>query len=324
MLKISIVIPVFNGEETISLCLDAVVNLSLTDDVLYEILVINDGSTDSTQKILDSYENIDNLSIFNFDSNSGRLVAREIGAQKSKYENILFIDSRIIVSKDILLKLKDIDYSPIMAGDLGEDKYNSDYDTLFYLIRKKIYKPYYPQDENLKELWIDKKNFLSSPKGTGCFLIEKELFLKSLPDSKDKETSDDTKIMKNIVFKLNKKLLRHYDVKIKYLQRQDTGNIYGWINHRGKLWADYYLTFFNKYSVIYYVFSILMILFLLFKTYLFVILGLLSIVAVSGYLAENKKDFKLIITLLPNLLLRFYLGTIQKQFSKISFKNKNN
>ena len=140
-------------------------------------------------------------------------------------------------------------------GKLDSDfaKYSSDYDTLFYLIRKKIYSPYYPQTKYGKELWIDKNNFSHSPKGTGCMFIARDLFLESLPNSLSKDTSDDTKIMKNIVFKKNIKLLRHTDVKAIYHQRI-TNNIYSWIHHRGRIWADHYLSFINVYSIFYTIF----------------------------------------------------------------------
>jgi len=56
-LDISIVIPVYNGEETIKLCLDAVLGLTIPVGMNIEILLINDGSTDKTKEIASSYPN---------------------------------------------------------------------------------------------------------------------------------------------------------------------------------------------------------------------------------------------------------------------------
>ncbi|KKP70639.1 MAG: Glycosyltransferases involved in cell wall biogenesis [Candidatus Moranbacteria bacterium GW2011_GWE2_35_164] len=50
--KISIIIPVYNAQKTIAKCLNSILGNSFYD---YEILLINDGSSDGSQKILESY-----------------------------------------------------------------------------------------------------------------------------------------------------------------------------------------------------------------------------------------------------------------------------
>lgn len=50
MAKISIVVPVYNSEKVLNKCLDSLVNQTIED---IEILVVNDGSTDNSQKIID-------------------------------------------------------------------------------------------------------------------------------------------------------------------------------------------------------------------------------------------------------------------------------
>ena len=50
--KISVIIPVYNVEKYLSKCLDSVVNQTLKD---IEIIVVNDGSPDNSQKIIDDY-----------------------------------------------------------------------------------------------------------------------------------------------------------------------------------------------------------------------------------------------------------------------------
>ena len=52
MAKISVIIPVYNVEKYLSKCLDSVVNQTLKD---IEIIVVNDGSPDNSQKIIDKY-----------------------------------------------------------------------------------------------------------------------------------------------------------------------------------------------------------------------------------------------------------------------------
>ena len=50
--KVSVIVPVYNGQDTISTMVDSLLNQTLRD---IEILLIDDGSTDKTPAILDSY-----------------------------------------------------------------------------------------------------------------------------------------------------------------------------------------------------------------------------------------------------------------------------
>ena len=52
MIKVSIIIPVYGVEKYIAKCLDSLVNQTLED---IEIIVVNDGSPDDSQKIIDKY-----------------------------------------------------------------------------------------------------------------------------------------------------------------------------------------------------------------------------------------------------------------------------
>lgn len=316
-MKISIIIPVYNGEETFDECLKALTSLKYSKND-YEIVIVNDGSTDSSMKIAEQYKSSNsNLRIIDLGKNCGRVVARDTGAKNAAYENLLFIDSRVIAAENILNKIKEINYQPLMAGDLGEDKYKSDLDTLFYLIRRKVYKPYYPQTEYNKELWIDKNNFLKSPKGTTCFFIAKELFFQTSPDVKDKATNDDIILMKNIVFEKEIKLLRHLEVKAKYLQRVNNDTRL-WIYQRGIRWADYYLAFLNKYMVGYWIINLILAIFIITTIitslkYLLLLPLLFAVgMLIAGlYLAENLKDFFVVIKIFPTIFLSFYAGTIK-------------
>jgi len=312
-LDISIVIPVYNGEETLKLCLDAIQALTIPVGMNAEVLLINDGSTDRTKEIASGYPNV---RIIDLEKNMGRVVARETGARKAEYDDLLFVDARVEVSKEILVKLSELNYSPVIAGGLNDQKYKNDYETFFYLVRKKVYHPYYPQEKYSKELYIDENNFFKAPKGTTCFFVKRELFLSSLPESKAKDTSDDTKIMHAIVFKNRTRILRHTEVAIKYHQRTET-NIHSWIHHRGRIWADHYLRFINKYSILYALVTLLTLIFIV-HNFLCAILFLITLlILVSFYLAEEKKDFIIVIKTLPHLAVLFYAGTIEKLFKII-------
>lgn len=318
-MDISVIIPVYNGEDTLRDCLDALVCAELPENSNTEILVINDGSTDATESIIDDYPDVKKI---NLDKNRGRIIARKTGAEKARYDKLLFVDSRVKVFNDILIRINEINYQPLLAGGIKHDKYRSEYDTFFYLVRRKIYSPYFPQSSFSKELYIDEKNFFKAPKGTTCFLINKDIFLSSLPDTDTKDTSDDTKIMKAIVFDKKIRILRHTDVKIDYNQR--TGdNIKTWIFHRGKIWADYYLSFINRYSILYSLITFMIFYLVITDPFLLILSILLFILAASMYLSENVKDFIIVFKTLPKLSLYFYSGSLIKLFNK-SFKSGQN
>lgn len=52
MIKVSIIVPVYNVENYLKKCLDSLVNQTLKD---IEIIIVNDGSLDNSQTIIDSY-----------------------------------------------------------------------------------------------------------------------------------------------------------------------------------------------------------------------------------------------------------------------------
>lgn len=91
MPKISVIIPVYNTEEYLHQCLDSVVNQTLSD---IEIFCVDDGSTDSSRKILHQYEAKDSrVRVVMFEESQSALEARRIGVQMATGEYILFLDS---------------------------------------------------------------------------------------------------------------------------------------------------------------------------------------------------------------------------------------
>ena len=65
--KISVLLSVFNGEKTIERCVESILTQSYED---FELLILNDGSVDSTRLICDSFDD-DRIKLFNVDQNQG-------------------------------------------------------------------------------------------------------------------------------------------------------------------------------------------------------------------------------------------------------------
>ncbi|MBQ7889468.1 MAG: glycosyltransferase family 2 protein [Erysipelotrichaceae bacterium] len=99
---ISVIIPVYNSENTISACLDSVMNQTFSD---FEIVCINDGSVDNSLKILNCYQNKDQrIKVYSIE-NHGQAYARNYGIEKSQGDFICFIDADDSVERGYLEKL---------------------------------------------------------------------------------------------------------------------------------------------------------------------------------------------------------------------------
>ena len=84
---VSIIIPAYNAERTIKQCLESIMSQDYTGD--YEVIVVDDGSTDSTPHIVSGFSTV---KLFR-QKNAGPASARNKGASEAKGEIILFTDS---------------------------------------------------------------------------------------------------------------------------------------------------------------------------------------------------------------------------------------
>ena len=85
---VSIIVPVYNGEQHIKNCIDVIKNQDFLGT--FEILIVNDASNDNTLNIIQKL-NIENLEVYSLKINSGQSAARNIGIQKAVGDYI-FID----------------------------------------------------------------------------------------------------------------------------------------------------------------------------------------------------------------------------------------
>ena len=89
-MKYSVIIPVYNAARTLRRCLDSLVDQSFDD---YELLLINDGSTDGSDAICREYANAYPCIRYFLKENGGVSSARNLGLEQAKGEYILFVDS---------------------------------------------------------------------------------------------------------------------------------------------------------------------------------------------------------------------------------------
>lgn len=100
-MKVSIIIPVYNGIPYIDYALDKILRQTEKD---FEIIVINDGSTDDSLKKLKTYEKYPFFTLIN-QKNSGQGVARNKALKKAKGEYITFIDIDDYIDEKFIEKM---------------------------------------------------------------------------------------------------------------------------------------------------------------------------------------------------------------------------
>lgn len=86
-IDLSIVVPVYNSEKFLKKCMDSVVNQNTK--YKYEVIAVNDGSTDNSLKILQDYESVTIID----KKNEGVAIARNEGLNRAKGKYVAFIDS---------------------------------------------------------------------------------------------------------------------------------------------------------------------------------------------------------------------------------------
>lgn len=92
MLKLSIVIPVYNVEQYVGRCLESCLDQDLPKDE-YEIIVVNDGTKDNSVQVIEKYITPENNVTLVHRENGGLSAARNTGLKHAQGEYVWFVDS---------------------------------------------------------------------------------------------------------------------------------------------------------------------------------------------------------------------------------------
>ena len=165
--KYSIIIPVYNSEKTINKCLSSIL---CQDTRLFEVIIVNDGSTDDSVKLCQSYKNkYNNIRIIN-QINKGPSAARNNAILEALGEYIIFVDSDDYISEDFF---KNID--KYVVDDLDILKYNVNY--IGNRVDNNIFNTMsfcFKNGESTLEYFIDSKKIFATP---WMFVFRKKLFI---------------------------------------------------------------------------------------------------------------------------------------------------
>ena len=99
---VSVIVPAYNIEEYLPRCLESILNQSYRD---LEIILVDDGSTDSTGVICDEYAEKDSRVVVIHKENGGVSSARNLGLDRAKGDYIGFVDGDDILHRDYFLVL---------------------------------------------------------------------------------------------------------------------------------------------------------------------------------------------------------------------------
>lgn len=112
MVKYSFIVPVYNTEKYLKRCLDSLVRQTFKD---FEIIIVNDGSTDNSKNVISEYEEkYNNIKVIN-QKNQGLSMARNNGVKEAIGKYLIFIDSDDYVETNLLKEVdKEIDDSEVL------------------------------------------------------------------------------------------------------------------------------------------------------------------------------------------------------------------
>ena len=99
MVDISVIVPVYNTENFLDRCVQSILNQTFNN---FELILIDDGSTDNSLQIIKKYENEDERVKGFFNENRGPALTRNFGIEKARADYVMFIDSDDYIDENYL------------------------------------------------------------------------------------------------------------------------------------------------------------------------------------------------------------------------------
>ncbi len=203
-LALSVVVPCYNSESSIVETLTHIFRaIELAELAEWEVLVVDDGSQDSTAQVIGELGH-EGLRLIR-QSNQGRLQARLNGLQEAQHDLCLLVDSRVHISVGSLRYVlgQEFDTSSIAISAPCEFPKETSLLGLFWdSISRLIWRKFRAKPERVR---LTPENFGSIPKGTTCILISKSEMISASIDARSESNlhqsflNDDTAIFKKLV-----------------------------------------------------------------------------------------------------------------------------
>jgi glycosyltransferase involved in cell wall biosynthesis len=303
--KVTVIVPVYNGAETIKKCLDAVMALDYPPGHL-ELIAVDDGSKDGTTEIIK--EGFSRVKILFNEKNRGRSYTRLRGAKEAAHKKLLFIDSRIIVNPSLMTKIFKASEDIQMAYEVISRP--GPWSSALAALRRKAYK-------QSDVLYVDKQHFDGVPKGTGLLFIPRELFIEAsqILSYTRKDISEDTGLFAHLV-KKGYRIFRNPEISVSYLHRRGIGANLKHLFERGPKFIDYYYRHHKTYTTLIHIglpvllVALTVILFRPAAGLFILAASIIFVLALSLILGKSAKERTALLFLLPLIFLTFGCGVL--------------
>ncbi|HAB67391.1 MAG TPA: hypothetical protein DCE23_08495 [Firmicutes bacterium] len=252
MVKFSIIVPVYNVEKYIGDCLDSILNQTYDN---FEVIVVNDGSPDNSQDIIDKYVKKDKRIRSFIKKNGGLSDARNYGVSKAKGDYLVFVDSDDSINCELLEKINEViceevdivryqivkienTQKTIDASDMFE---NVSGEEAFSILLKNSWFVTAWSAAYRKEFWIKNKFNYAKGKIHEDFGLTPYVYMRAnLVTSIDyagynyfvRENSIMTNNNKDKVIKKNEDCLFHYDRLMEFINKDKNVSNYGIILYK--------------------------------------------------------------------------------------------
>lgn len=208
MVKVSVIVPIYNVEEYINKCIDSILNQTFKE---FELILVDDGSTDNSGNICDTYKSIDDRVRVIHKDNGGLSDARNFGIEAATGEFLYFIDGDDFIHEDTLESM----YNSIMKTNsdiavCNMIRYYGEEDT------EKFYNPV----EKMKVL-NENYRFETLRQPSVCNKMFKSILFKNIKFPL-KKYYEDTFVYHELLFKANRVVLTGKD---SYYYRSRRGSI---------------------------------------------------------------------------------------------------
>lgn len=209
-----------------------------------ELIIVNDGSTDNTAEGAAELKPQYPLKVIT-QKNSGRFIARDTGTKAAKYDNILFIDTRVYIDskslKYVFERIAQDCSRRVWTAHVYLEKNGNIYarfwDAIVYIAWRKYF-------SNPRDYSYGIKEFDYYPKGTTCFFVPKDIISEAnawfRKHTKDLKTSnDDTLLIRHIAESHLINISPEYSCT--YHARGNLRQYVKHVYHRGKVFVDGFL-----------------------------------------------------------------------------------
>jgi GT2 family glycosyltransferase len=236
---------VYNEQTWIAHCIEAVTASAREAGVRLDLVVVDDGSTDSTPEVLRELTGQHGIRVVR-QANAGRLAARRAGLASAREDWILLLDSRVITDRAALpwvrAAIADHPERTVWCGHVDVDTGGNPFAAFWSGLVKIGWRRY---TSNPRLVSFGAEEFDAYPKGTGCLLIPAALLaeagqgFESLYDKPDL-ASDDTRLLRLVAGRT--RIWLAPDFRFRYHGKQGARGFVRQAYFRGTTFVDGYLT----------------------------------------------------------------------------------